>query len=444
MNYKILFENIGRPKPMSANATHKLNVFQHAALSWDRSLPYNASHALHVDLPLDVSRLEQCMHACLDRYGLLGFWVDEKNGRFRFEGGQKPSLEVLSDPTDALTQLRQIFEKELNKPFDRDRVVCPFRFFAFTNGPGFYFGLVYFHVIADASSIVYLLNDIVRDYRSAGTQSLPSGRIYPKVRFGARPLLSGFLNGVKTLASDISDIRRSRRAPFNPAAPKKTALLMEKLAVDGSRLAAKSRMLGVTVNDVFLAALLKSCAGLGVGKNSKRRNRIAVSSIVSMRRDLGLNGGREFGLFLSSFRVSAESPGACALSDLAREVGRQTCRIKRGRLYLRNIFETCLGLKLKQFGSQLQRERFYAKNYPLAAGLTNVDMRALWDDSAGPLPEYWRAVSVSAAVPLVFSVTTAASALQISVSFSSQVYTEAEAREALRIFSKTVLEFSIS
>ena len=427
---------------MPPRVSHKLNSFQKTALAWDRLYPYNAAHAVRIAGAPDIPRLERSLHRCLEHYGLGAFRLDEKGRGFRFEkSGCVPALERLPRSGNVQEDIRKHLETELNRRFPLDRAASPFRFFLAEEENGFYLCLVYFHVVADGSSIVYLLNDIVRDYDDHPAKG--AGRIYPRVQHNPVFLLSRFFGWVGALRADIADVRRTRRILPKPELPKRTGLLMGRLEANGTALAEKSRTWGVTLNDVFLAALLQAVAPLQTAKNPAKRRRVAVSSIVSTRRDVGLNGGREFGLFLSSFRVSAASPEKNTLREMAADVHRQTQRAKRDRLHQRNVFETTLALWLERFCAPgPQRERFYAKHYPLAAGLTNIDLRPLWGSDSPERPDYWRAVSTSAAVPMVFSVTTAGKNLNVSVGYSTHVYTEEEAHRALRYFLGLMREFA--
>jgi len=80
----------------------------------------------------------------------------------------------------------------------------------------------------------------------------------------------------------------------------------------------------------------------------------------------------------------------------------------------------------------------------LAGGLTNIDLNALWHPARHEqVPDYWRAVSTNAAVPMVFSVTSAGAFLNIGVSFSMHVYTKEEALSALSRFAMHLREFAL-
>ncbi len=429
---------------MAPKTTYRLNIFQRAALSWDRMLPYNAAHVVRAGGALDIQRLHTSIHTCLDRYGLGSLRLDEKTSRFGYETlSERPPVEVLPPSDNVLGSLKNRLELELNRPFTLLPPSLPIRFFVVQDGENFYLGLVYFHVIADASSIIFLLNDILRCYESGLAPNPHPGRLYPQARLGTVSLIRGFFDWLRTLPHDVNDVRRTLRVSWINGAPKRAGLLLEKLPLDGRKLAEKCRTLGVTANDLFLAALLKSVPPLRGKKKSAHRSRLSVGSIISTRRDLGLNGGKEFGLFLSSFRVSASSPEQYSLTEMAADVRRQTQRVKKFKLHLRNMMETSLGLRLETLVSSGMRDRFYAKHYPLAAGLTNMDLNALWEPSGEPIPDYWRAVSTNRAVPMVFSVTSAAASLNISVSFSMHVYTKEEAVEALSHFVGHLREFAL-
>src|SRR6185369_2067746 len=97
--------------------------------------------------------------------------------------------------------------------------------------------------------------------------------------------------------------------------------------------AGKSR--GITLNDLFLALLMRGLSPLAPERTqAARRRMISIGCIVNIRQDLALGSRRTFGLFLGSFVVSHEVPRGISLMDLAMDIRRQTLEIKRGKLYL--------------------------------------------------------------------------------------------------------------
>jgi hypothetical protein len=148
-----------------------------------------------------------------------------------------------------------------------------------------------------------------------------------------------------------------------------------------------------------------------------------VGCIVNLRRDLGIDRERNFGLFLGSFTVTHSVPDGITSRELASDISRQTSIIKQHRLYLAAPLELALGRFLFRFFSPERRKKFYQKNYPLWGGLTNMDLNSLWGapNDDGPM-DYFRAVSTGPVTPLVLSVTTVGERVNIGLSYRSTVF----------------------
>ncbi len=159
-------------------------------------------------------------------------------------------------------------------------------------------------------------------------------------------------------------------------------------------LARAAQAWGVTVNDVLLAVLLRTLEPFaGSARAGNARHELAVASIVSLRRDFGVDPNVTFGQFLSSFRVSHTLPPGIALEQIARDVHAETARIKGRKLYLQSLLGVALSDALWRFLSPKQRAGFYAKNYPTWGAITLVNVDPLWKNAGGrmPSPEYLRA-----------------------------------------------------
>ena len=149
-----------------------------------------------------------------------------------------------------------------------------------------------------------------------------------------------------------------------------------------------------TVNDFWLALLLKSISALAAGRSQRgKRRAISAGCIVNVRSALGVDSRRTFGLFLGSFTVTHEVPSGMDLRTLAREVQRQTAPIKRHKLYLATTLELGFARFMLKFFSPKGRAKFYLKNYPLWGGITNMNLNLLWppEPNVGPL-DYFRGV----------------------------------------------------
>src|SRR6516162_6423214 len=85
----------------------RLNLFQAAMLRWRALHPYNATHALRIDRPLDAARLSMVIDGELEAAGLTGLALDAKRERFEYAGGaQRTALAVVPGGEEPLQILR--------------------------------------------------------------------------------------------------------------------------------------------------------------------------------------------------------------------------------------------------------------------------------------------------------------------------------------------------
>jgi hypothetical protein len=136
--------------------------------------------------------------------------------------------------------------------------------------------------------------------------------------------------------------------------------------------------------------------------------------------------GGTFGLFLGSFLVAHEIPENIRMTDLVRQIRRQTLRIKERKLYLGTPLQLAIG-RASRFVPVKSRGSVYQRYYPLWGGITNMNLNSMWEGGNDRMPDdYFRAVSTGPATPLVFSVTTAREVLNIGITYRSTVFAAAE------------------
>jgi hypothetical protein len=133
-----------------------------------------------------------------------------------------------------------------------------------------------------------------------------------------------------------------------------------------------------------------------------------------------------FGQFLGSFRISHPVPPGITLEALARDVHRDTARIKREHLYLAGLLAMRVDRIIGHFQTPRQRMSAYAKGYPVNAGTSTLNVDALWDASAISVPEYLRGVPTGPLAPMVLAATTAAGSVCIGISFRTAAFARAE------------------
>jgi hypothetical protein len=330
-------------------------------------------------------------------------------------------------------------ERQLNTPFAQTGRFSPFRFFVAPAGNSFFLGLVYFHPAADAESVALLLRELV-EARGDGSAPVfsPALDLYPDGRahlLGQHPEV--LVRRLLALPLQIRNLRRSCRTSCHD--PTIMANRFTFFSLDPETLAsvvAAAKSWEVTVNDLWLALLLKSLAPLAAGRlQARKRRAISVGCIVNLRRALGVDSRRTFGLFLGSFTVTHKVPEGIGLSELAGDVRQQTAAIKRRKLFLATPLELGFARFMWLFFSPERRMKFYPKNFPLWGGITNLNLNSLWKAApdAGPL-DYFRAVSTGPVTPFVLSLTTVRDRANIGLSYRSSVYSPEAVQEAKGCF----------
>jgi hypothetical protein len=182
---------------------------------------------------------------------------------------------------------------------------------------------------------------------------------------------------------------------------------------------AAARAWGVTQNDMLLAMLLHTLGPEVDGRKGQRRHEIAIASVINIRKGFVPGPERTFGQFLSSFLVSHPVPEGVDLRTLASEMHRQTQRVKRRKLFLQTLYAIGFGGFAWRYMTPSQRKRMYAKNYPVWAGMTMLNVEAIWNSHAGdaPVRSYLRAGSTGPFAPLVLTPASMGGRMRIGVSY---------------------------
>jgi hypothetical protein len=406
----------------------RLNVFQKSMLQWNDLHPYNAVHVVRIPEVLEVERLKSVITTTLEGKGLTALTLDRTAGTYEYHGGPS-SAEIKITTADAALHpcFAKEIENQLNTPFIQAQRFSPFRFFVVPEVGCFSLGLVYFHAMADAECIVILLKEMVDTYRGQRSPGLanPVER-YPPPRDHLLLLPPGVLaRRLVTLPAHIRGMRRACRPRYRDAGDSNNQCAFFSLDLQTlSDMAQAAKSLNVTFNDLLLALLMKAISLLTPDRTrAPRRRGISLGCIVNTRKDLGMPGGRDFGLFLGSFVVHHEVPAGINLADLARDIGRETLWIKRSRLYLGAPLELAFGRMMTSLFSEQRRRKLYQKHYPLWGGLTNMNLNVLWPqpDDVRPV-DYFRAVSTGPVTPLVVSLTTVGRAANIGLTYRSTVF----------------------
>jgi hypothetical protein len=398
-------------------------------LRWRELYPYNAVHVIRVPAPLDPARLRSCIDGQLEALGLTGLVVDLKRGRFGYEGGPaNVALSVRAAPGDAMRVLGGEIERELNTRFPTGPKASPFRFVAVDAGDEFHVALAYDHFVAGGDAVALLLRDIAARY-TGGAPTLQRLEVYPAtyrsllVRHPLRVLC-----GLAALPRMVATSRRSHRPRYGRADDQYNAFkyfTVREKALNALRRAGKAW--GVTFNDLLLACVLRALAPLAAERaQHPRRRELAVASIVNIRDDFGAAARAALSPFLASFRVAHPVPAGIGLRELVQAVHAETARIKAQRLDLLSLVALGFSALLWPFLSPDRRARFYLKYHPTWAGVTALNVDALWGtgDGRDVRFDYLRAGPTGPLCPMVFAVTTVRDVLHVGLTYRTAVFSE--------------------
>lgn len=400
-------------------------------LQWNEMHPYNAVHVVRVPQPLNSSRLSHIIDSEMEQLCLTGLSIDEQRGVFEYLGGPvRNDLKRVERGSNICAVIGREMEAQLNTPFEDPGMMNPFRFFVILEESAFYLGLVYFHVVAGAESIVLLLRHLVSQYLGQGPVFSYPLNLYPDGYGKLTPWNSRLLlRKLFSVPSMAANLKKSSKPRYQDFQDQRNRVSVFSLTPENFQaLLRTAKGWSVTLNDLFLAILLKSLSPLASGRFSANRRRLmTLASIVNVRRDLGIDSLKTFGLFLGSFIVSHPVPEGVPIERLAREIQQQTLRIKEGKLYLATPIDLWFGRILVSLQAPGRRNKFYPKNYPLWGGITNMNLTPLWDQRGKEQEiSYFRAVSTGPITPLVLSVTTVKESVNIGLSFKGTVYSESE------------------
>jgi hypothetical protein len=192
------------------------------------------------------------------------------------------------------------------------------------------------------------------------------------------------------------------------------------------RLLALAKEQGVTLNDIFLAAMATVCHRFNPIRNIPRRRDLALGIIVDLRPRTRRNMSRVFGLFLGFANVVCRSRDLEHWPRLVRRIAQQMRAHKQNDSPQASSMWMFAALMSSRYVSAEQSFRLYRKHMPLAGGISNVNMNRTWAANYHPHPllEYVRVSPTGPMVPLVFSMTTLGRELLLGLTYRSALFSD--------------------
>src|SRR5207247_323559 len=152
--------------------------------------------------------------------------------------------------------------------------------------------------------------------------------------------------GLAAVPAIMSRNRRSFRPRFRVPEDGRNAFVSFRLDEnDDAMMRRVAQQWNATRNDLFIALLLKAISPHAIRRRqAERRTRLAVASIVNVRRDFGPGAEQALGPMLASFQIAHPVPDGIDLRTLVTAVGGETGRIKRDKLYLQTLLALSIGV----------------------------------------------------------------------------------------------------
>ncbi|MFO1304919.1 MAG: hypothetical protein U1F54_14385 [Burkholderiales bacterium] len=410
-----------------------LNLFQAAMLRWRAAYPYNAVHVAQLPGPLDAARMSRAIDGYLTDAGIGRLRIDAERRCYEYlPGPSHADLPVLEAKGDTLEVLEREMERLLNVTFGDGEAFSPVRFFAVEDaaarGASFHLGVAYDHIVAGGDSVVALLKEIAARYDGSQPADWRAPEIYPSTYAGlfARNALKFYI-GQYLLPGMLLRAGRAYRPRYPHGEGRHNAFTSFELPPHvHAAMARAAKAWGVTRNDLMLAMMLCAISPeVEARRGEGRRNEIAIASVINLRREIAGPPHRVFGQFLSSFMVTHPVPQDATLEALARDVHEQTDRVKRRKLYLQTLFLLACGGLAWRFMTPEQHKHMDAKNHPVWAGLSALNVEAIWNGVPGKTPvlHYLRAVSTGPVAPIVVAPASVGEGLSVGVSYRTSAFT---------------------
>jgi hypothetical protein len=419
--------------------TRPLNVFQRVMRLWDRVHPYNAAQVLHLRGPMDIARLNAAWNKTLATLRLGRVQVE--GNCFRHSSCQEASeaMMVVQDGAG----LEELVARELNRPFENDpenpQAFCPFRPFLLQGEDSYYAGVIYHHWAADSASIRMLLREwFYRMYEPARARSEPLRiaqggywHFFGPGR-GRWNLDDGLLSTLR-LTTRFSNARRVEHNGEDYGVACATHVLPDGMIDELHRAA---RQQGVTLNDVFLAAIAEACDQAGMMRSAPGRQELAMGTIVDLRPSCKEDLSDVFGLFLGFTTVILRPQALRDWPALLASVAKQSAHQKQEKLAQTSLLRMAAAVAESRFLSPHTWVRFYQKHMPLAAGISNVNMSRTWAAEYHPsmILDYRRFSPTGPALPVVFTPSSLGNKSHLALTYRISLIREESAKKIAASF----------
>lgn len=414
----------------------RLNVFQRLVRQWDSVYPYNAAQVLHVNGSPDLAALQRSWSSCLSALGLGPVRVRGRTIRIEPLNGRAEESIVPLIPAN--TSLDELISTEMNRRFEAGDL--PLRPFILPDGDSFYMGVVYQHWVADSASIRLVLAEwFTRVYDPAASSDapaeLPRGGYWSL--FGPHRSRWGLGDQILSLMRSASRFRRVMKLRTQGSSDFRMRYALHRVPHRVlAKLVALARRSGVTVNDLFLAAIADVCDRFNPVRRISRRTDLALGIIVDLRPASRNDMARVFGLFLGFANIVCRREDLRHWPRLVKQIARQTRRHKEKDSPQGSAVWMAAALTAAWVTPRDKTFSFYRKHMPLAGGISNINGNRTWVAKYHPsvIREYVRVSPTGPMVPLVFNTTTLGDDLVFSLTYRTSLFSDEHAGKIAATF----------
>lgn len=404
-----------------------LTEFQEAMRQWKALTPYNAGHVMRISGAPDLDRWRKAVSESLRELG--------------YATQTEFPIEISS------LHLNEKITNELNTGFAEQEP--PLRAFILAeNAESHLFGIFFDHWFADSASIRALLHRIWVNYSGTGGP-LPPLRLATRLTSAARRAPQQHLAAILSCARNYLRHRHAYRIPLRDPLDFATGFFSLRFpagAIERIRTLAKGQ--GATVNDAFLAAAAQVFAEFSAGERRSlrtrfgrvRRDRIGIATAADLRPP-GENMESVFGFFLGYFTVVLEQPEKLSFNKLTACIARETSTHKNSTRALEFVWNLRFARWMwNRLDHARSRALLFHKALPLVAGISNVNLTGSWVEQVAPVNDraavldYFRVSPTGPLLPLVFTLTTIADRLSLSVTYRTTAFSAASSGQIASAF----------
>ena len=424
-------------------AVASLNVFQRLVRTWEEVHPYNAAQVVTLKSAVAPHDAQRAWYQVLEAIGLGRVRVDSRQLKYESLNGEAARYPLRVLPADV--DLSAYLSSELNRPFD-DSDEPPFRPFLIADPTRSTFGVIYRHWVADSVSI----RGILQRWHDAVTDRPPADLPPEMVASGYWKLFGrgrGDLRIDRTvLALFRSHMRFRQVLKVQSAREEDYAVRVVfgfKPIVCAQELRSYARHHDTTVGNLLLAALAEAAALHIPFQHRPNRRNLAVGNIVDLRPHAHRDVTDAFGLLLGFTHIVCRPTDVCDWDRLLRVVTLQN-RASRPVVAQDSSAWMLAALTTQRLVPPERLYRFYRKELPLAAGLSNVNLGAHWPAEDHPLPadEYLRVSPTGPMAPAVLSATTLGNQMKLALTYRIALLSDDQAQAILRSVSTRVMELA--